>query len=168
MAGRGVGIGVGGGVPGGSGGVPVGGLDRPTTPRAGMGGARGPRAHRLMVPPPGYKFIPKHEKVCGEMGCFECYDIYCERCESKDRRIIELEMRNNELVKHITLLQARLFPREPPGGPGGSSRQGPSGAGGDAFAYVQSPVMYDPSLGLSYQATTTFTPAPGSRTPAMP
>ena len=32
------------------------------------------------------------------MGCFECYDIYCERCESKDRRIIELEMRNTELV----------------------------------------------------------------------
>lgn len=23
-------------------------------------------------------------EVCGEMGCFECYDIYCERCESKD------------------------------------------------------------------------------------
>ena len=40
-------------------------------------------------------------QVCQEMGCFECYDIYCERCESKDRRIIELEMRNTELVEAL-------------------------------------------------------------------
>ncbi|CAD7931018.1 unnamed protein product [Amoebophrya sp. A25] len=62
-----------------------------------------PRAHTLMIPPSGFKFVPKP-------GCFECYDIWCDRCESKDRRIIELEMRNNELVKHITLLQSKLFP----------------------------------------------------------
>eukprot|EP00913_Durusdinium_trenchii_P016699 g15698.t1 len=42
-------------------------------------GSRGARGHRLMVPPPGYKFIPRTEQVCQEMGCFECYDIYCER-----------------------------------------------------------------------------------------
>merc|ERR1719393_303749 len=115
----------------------------------------GAQRHRLMCPPPGYKFIPRKKEICGEMGCFECYDIYCERCESKDRRIIELEMRNNELVKHITLLQARLFPRggDNPGGAGG----GGGGAGGqEPFAYVQSPVLYDPSLGIPYQATTTF------------
>mmetsp|Transcript_102854 Transcript_102854/g.331849 ORF Transcript_102854/g.331849 Transcript_102854/m.331849 type:complete len:174 (-) Transcript_102854:149-670(-) len=134
----------------------------------------GRSGHRLMCPPPGYKFIPNREHVCREYGCFECYDIYCERCESKDRRIIELEMRNNELVKHITLLQARVFPR------GGESRvagtgasaagaaSGPLGSssGGDPFAYVQSPVLYDPGMGIQYQATTTFSPvAGGARIP---
>lgn len=69
------------------------------------------RGHHVMIPPPGYRFVPKQQHVCGQAGCFECYDIWCERCESKDRRILELEMRNNELVKHITLLQAKLFPR---------------------------------------------------------
>lgn len=48
-------------------------------------------------------------QVCGKPGCFECFDIYCERCESKDRRIIELEMRNNDLAKYITQLQAKIF-----------------------------------------------------------
>lgn len=77
-----------------------------------------------MIPPPGYRFVPKQQHVCGQAGCFECYDIWCERCESKDRRILELEMRNNELVKHITLLQAKLFPRAGMGspGPGGTTR----------------------------------------------
>ncbi|CDJ56589.1 hypothetical protein, conserved [Eimeria maxima] len=72
----------------------------------------GPRAHDetlLMIPPPGFKFIPRYETVCGQPGCFECFDIYCERCESKDRRIIELEMRNNDLAKYIAQLQARVF-----------------------------------------------------------
>eukprot|EP00933_Yihiella_yeosuensis_P065169 TRINITY_DN68856_c0_g1_i1.p1 TRINITY_DN68856_c0_g1~~TRINITY_DN68856_c0_g1_i1.p1 ORF type:complete len:161 (+),score=30.73 TRINITY_DN68856_c0_g1_i1:96-578(+) len=119
------------------------------------GASRGSQGHRLMCPPPGYKFIPRTENVCREMGCFECYDIYCERCESKDRRIIELEMRNTELVKHITLLQARLFPRE-----GGAQGGGAAGAGAppgaEPFAYVQSPVLYDPGMGVQYQATTTF------------
>ncbi|CAD7948227.1 unnamed protein product [Amoebophrya sp. A120] len=67
--------------------------------------------HTPMVPPVGFKFVPRQQHVCGQAGCFECYDIWCERCESKDRRIIELEMRNNELVKHITLLQSKLFPK---------------------------------------------------------
>eukprot|EP00440_Ansanella_granifera_P073508 gb/GFBE01079765.1/.p1 GENE.gb/GFBE01079765.1/~~gb/GFBE01079765.1/.p1 ORF type:complete len:163 (+),score=20.79 gb/GFBE01079765.1/:1-489(+) len=139
------------------------------------GPTRGSRGHKLMVPPPGYKFIPRTENVCQEMGCFECYDIYCERCESKDRRIIELEMRNTELVKHITLLQARLFPRDGSKGPGNAGGAGGSGgysggasgaAGGEPFAYVQSPVMYDPGMGIQYQATTTFSAAgsgPGQR-----
>ncbi|CAL1132975.1 unnamed protein product [Cladocopium goreaui] len=122
-------------------------------------GSRGARGHRLMVPPPGYKFIPRTEQVCQEMGCFECYDIYCERCESKDRRIIELEMRNTELVKHITLLQARLFPRDGQAPVAGRPAGGGSGAGGESFAYVQSPVMYDPGMGIQYQATTTFSAA---------
>ena len=68
-------------------------------------------SHPLMLPPPGYKFIPNSDRVCGKPGCFECFSIYCVRCESKDRRIVELELRNNELVKHITLLQGQLFPR---------------------------------------------------------
>eukprot|EP00930_Biecheleria_cincta_P036567 TRINITY_DN25065_c0_g1_i1.p1 TRINITY_DN25065_c0_g1~~TRINITY_DN25065_c0_g1_i1.p1 ORF type:complete len:163 (+),score=20.31 TRINITY_DN25065_c0_g1_i1:68-556(+) len=152
MATGGGGIAVGGGFAGGGG--------SPTTSRAGAP-ARSGRGHRLMVPPPGYKFIPRTENVCGEFGCFECYDIYCERCESKDRRIIELELRNTELVKHITLLQARLFPRDGSKGPapvaGGGSGSG--GGRGEPFAYVQSPVMYDPGLGVQYQATTTFSQA---------
>mmetsp|Transcript_21497 Transcript_21497/g.46729 ORF Transcript_21497/g.46729 Transcript_21497/m.46729 type:complete len:163 (-) Transcript_21497:29-517(-) len=119
----------------------------------GYGG--GGRQHKLMVPPPGYKFIPKREKVCGEAGCFECYDIYCERCESKDRRIIELEMRNTDLVKHLTLLQERLFKKDGGRG-GGAAGAGSPGQGGDGFAYVESPVLYDPSLQLQYQARTTF------------
>lgn len=66
--------------------------------------------------------FPPARQVCQEMGCFECYDIYCERCESKDschqllfeadslvpdltihqdRRIIELEMRNTELARAL-------------------------------------------------------------------
>eukprot|EP00929_Paragymnodinium_shiwhaense_P044170 TRINITY_DN22662_c0_g1_i1.p1 TRINITY_DN22662_c0_g1~~TRINITY_DN22662_c0_g1_i1.p1 ORF type:complete len:161 (+),score=38.64 TRINITY_DN22662_c0_g1_i1:86-568(+) len=121
----------------------------------GSGTYGGAQRHRLMCPPPGYKFIPRRKEICGEMGCFTCYDIYCERCESKDRRIIELEMRNNELVKHITLLQARLFPRggDAGGAPGGGGAQG----GQDQpFAYVQSPVLFDPSLGTNYQVTSTF------------
>lgn len=66
----------------------------------------------LMIPPPGFKFIPRFETVCGKPGCFECFDIYCERCESKDRRIVELEMRNNDLVKYITQVQGRIFGRD--------------------------------------------------------
>mmetsp|Transcript_86536 Transcript_86536/g.218188 ORF Transcript_86536/g.218188 Transcript_86536/m.218188 type:complete len:185 (+) Transcript_86536:3-557(+) len=122
-------------------------------------GARGQvsQGHRLMCPPPGYKFIPRKEKVCNETGCFECYDIYCERCESKDRRIIELEMRNTDLVKHLTLLQERLFKRDGGGRPGAvGGAAPPSVSQGDSFAYVQSPVLYDPSLQMQYQATTTF------------
>jgi len=99
-----------------------------------------------MIPPPGYRFVPKQQHVCGQAGCFECYDIWCERCESKDRRILELEMRNNELVKHITLLQAKLFPRAGMGSPG------PGGVMGQ----VQSPMMFDPSRGTDYTAATTF------------
>jgi hypothetical protein len=67
--------------------------------------------HGLMLPPPGYKFIPKSDKVCDKSGCFECYDIYCQRCESKDRRILELEMRNNEMAKYIAHLSSMLFPK---------------------------------------------------------
>ncbi|CEM01774.1 unnamed protein product [Vitrella brassicaformis CCMP3155] len=135
----------------------------------------------LMVPPPGYKFIPKRETVCGKPGCFECFDIYCERCEMKDRRIVELEMRNNDLVKYITLLQGRIFGTRA-GAAGGSSPSGaglpgsavgglgatPGGGGGtkpplvtgEPFAFIQSPVLYDPHLNISYIATTTFSPAP--------
>lgn len=80
-------------------------------------------SHGLMLPPPGYKFIPKTDRVCDKSGCFECYDIYCQRCESKDRRILELEMRNNEMAKYIAHLSGLLFPRgseEPtPRGPSG-------------------------------------------------
>uniref|UniRef100_A0A0G4GGG6 Uncharacterized protein n=1 Tax=Chromera velia CCMP2878 TaxID=1169474 RepID=A0A0G4GGG6_9ALVE len=137
----------------------------------------------LMIPPPGFKFIPKNETVCGKPGCFECFDIYCERCESKDRRIVELEMRNNDLVKYITQLQGRLFGTRMGGGGsnslggaqpffgankgvgGGPSSGGaggsPTGPGGEPFAYIQSPVLYDPNLNTSYVATTTFAPAPG-------
>ena len=68
-------------------------------------------SHGLMLPPPGYKFIPKSDRVCDKSGCFECYDIYCQRCESKDRRILELEMRNNEMAKYIAHLSSLLFPK---------------------------------------------------------
>lgn len=152
----------------------------------------------LMIPPPGYKFIPKSEFVCGKSGCFECYDIYCERCDSKDRRIVELEMRNNDLVKYITQLQGKLFgTRMSAGGTGGVTfASSPSGGGAtirnmnmitqsqkstftspstyasssapyssistaaEPFAYIQSPVLFDPSMNVSYVATTTFSPAP--------
>lgn len=150
----------------------------------------------LMIPPPGFKFIPRFEAVCGKPGCFECFDIYCERCESKDRRIVELEMRNNDLVKYITQLQGRMFGQRSGGGgvdvpqfraadpgihmgqmtPSGSS---PTGSGSTAvggtsnpFAYIQSPVLYDPNMNVSYVATTTFAPAPhdpaGASPPAPP
>merc|ERR1719424_374571 len=103
-----------------------------------------------MIPPIGFKFIQKQGSTCGGDGCFQCYDIYCERCESKDRRIIELEMRNNELVKHITLLQGQLFPRGEGGG-GGAAPSGGGGGGAEPFGFVQSPIMYDPGLGMQYQ-----------------
>lgn len=135
-------------------------VNQPGGSPSGFGGGYGAqyggsRGHRVMVPPPGYKFIPKIEKVCGESGCFECYDIYCERCESKDRRIIELEMRNTDLVKHLTLLQERLFKRDGTGRPGATGG-GAAGTPGEGFAYVESPVLYDPSLQMQYQARTTF------------
>ncbi|XP_026193909.1 uncharacterized protein LOC34621563 [Cyclospora cayetanensis] len=150
----------------------------------------------LMIPPPGFKFIPRYETVCGKPGCFECFDIYCERCESKDRRIIELEMRNNDLAKYITQLQARVFgpskltaaqaqgpalksphftqqqqPLNPQhhvqanGGdmrqtaPLGTSAVYPQPGSQEPFAYIQSPVLFDPTLNLSYVATTSFAPA---------
>ena len=74
-------------------------------------GLQSQSTHGLMIPPPGYKFIPKTDRVCDKSGCFECYDIYCQRCESKDRRILELEMRNNEMAKYIAHLSGLLFPR---------------------------------------------------------
>mmetsp|Transcript_19739 Transcript_19739/g.54304 ORF Transcript_19739/g.54304 Transcript_19739/m.54304 type:complete len:161 (-) Transcript_19739:202-684(-) len=151
-----------------------GGMDGGSGYNGGGGAASygGNMGHRLMCPPVGYKFIPRRKDICNQKGCFECYDIYCERCESKDRRIIELEMRNNELVKHITLLQARLFPRtEGGGGPNGGGAAGANGpgqgGGQEPFAYVQSPVLYDQSLGISYQATTTFNPV-GGQSPSTP
>jgi hypothetical protein len=86
-------------------------------------------------------------------------------------------LRNNELVKHITLLQGQLFPRNSPGLPAASasnnlpsqptSKPGAVGATGsgkppstaEPFAYVQSPVLFDPNLNMNYVATTTFSPA---------
>ncbi|KAF4733800.1 hypothetical protein FOZ63_012356, partial [Perkinsus olseni] len=85
---------------------------------------QGAASHALMLPPVGYKFIPKSDKVCGAPGCFECYDIYCQRCESKDRRIMELEMRNNDLCKNLTLLQGQLFAKIQQHQESGSSRKG--------------------------------------------
>ncbi len=126
-----------------------------------------------MLPPPGYKFIPNSDRVCGKPGCFECFSIYCVRCESKDRRIVELELRNNELVKHITLLQAQLFPRSSvtapspaaaaAGAAGKKTAPGISASGGpssqqEPFAFVQSPILFDPNLNMNYVATTTFSP----------
>lgn len=93
-------------------------------------------------------------------------------------------MRNNDLIKYITQLQCRIFagsaagtapsgkaPYQSPqqhqvpyhGGPGPSSAAiGAAGAStgtSSPFAYIQSPVLYDPNLSLSYVATTTFSPA---------
>lgn len=125
--------------------------------------------HPLMLPPPGYKFIPTSSQVCGKPGCFECFSIYCVRCESKDRRIVELELRNNELVKHITLLQGQLFPRTSSSPPAATAPSTASASKkvppptGDAFAFVQSPVLFDPNLNMNYVATTTFSPATGTR-----
>ncbi len=127
-----------------------------------------PPSHPLMLPPPGYKFIPNSDRVCGKPGCFECFSIYCVRCESKDRRIVELELRNNELVKHITLLQGQLFPRSTPAQPGASkpgvagpvaASKPPAAGGAEPFAFVQSPILFDPALNMNYVATTTFSPA---------
>eukprot|EP00922_Rhytidocystis_sp_ex-Travisia-forbesii_P000324 GHVS01000492.1.p1 GENE.GHVS01000492.1~~GHVS01000492.1.p1 ORF type:complete len:209 (-),score=57.25 GHVS01000492.1:250-876(-) len=166
----------------------------------------------LMVPPSGYKFIPQTEVVCGRAGCFECFDIYCERCDSKDRRIVELEMRNNDLTKYITKMQGMLLGTRGAGGGqqmvgggegepsmsaggganplagyagnaaaaasrggGGVGRGGSSlvgtggkgrGAGGGQLGYIQSPVLYDPSMDLSYVALTTFEPVQRSSTQA--
>ncbi|KAF8821338.1 hypothetical protein IE077_002138 [Cardiosporidium cionae] len=140
----------------------------------------------LMIPPPGFKFIPKSETICGKSGCFECFDIYCERCESKDRRIVELEMRNNDLVKYVTQLQGKLFGTRNPdekitSGPPGKnlvsnalSRPLPLGLQEinqsanivrEPFGGIQSPLLYDPKLNLSYVATTTFSPAPHKNFP---
>jgi hypothetical protein len=133
-------------------------------------------SHPLMLPPPGYKFIPNSDKVCGKPGCFECFSIYCVRCESKDRRIVELELRNNELVKHITLLQAQLFPRSSSSSASAassaaaataaaaiSSTKRPPPSTAEPFAFVQSPILFDPNLNMNYVATTTFSPVTNPR-----
>jgi len=128
----------------------------------------------LMVPPPGFKFIPKSELVCGKPGCFECFDIYCERCESKERRIVELEMRNNDLVKYVTQLQGRIFGSgADPTSIGGQLGATPTGANvrgapDNPFAFVQSPVLYDPNLNINYIATTSFSPAPKEHAARIP
>ena len=75
-------------------------------------------------------------------------------------------------MKHITLLQGQLFPRNSPGLPAPSSSApatkpaavGATGSGkppstAEPFAYVQSPVLFDPNLNMNYVATTTFSPA---------
>eukprot|EP01054_Gregarina_sp_Poly1_P001862 Gregarina_sp_Poly_1__1861@NODE_1485_length_4019_cov_34_970648_g577_i1_p2_GENE_NODE_1485_length_4019_cov_34_970648_g577_i1NODE_1485_length_4019_cov_34_970648_g577_i1_p2_ORF_typecomplete_len200_score24_28_NODE_1485_length_4019_cov_34_970648_g577_i134064005 len=165
----------------------------------------------LMVPPAGFKFVPRTSTICGKAGCFECFDIYCDRCESKDRRIIELELRNSDLVKYLTQLQGKFFGRisttETPllatgtqrndaavlndimansrhdaagiqqifrsaapaaqqpflAAPNSRIQSGPppddGKIKGEAFAYIQSPVLYDPNLNITYVATTTFAPA---------
>lgn len=174
----------------------------------------------LMIPPAGYKFVPRSSTICGKAGCFECFDIYCERCESKDRRIIELELRNSDLVKYLTQLQGKFFGRNstvnqeaPAMGTqqqdvatlndilqatagntsqptavnnlqqmfrsaapalqqpfiGGSRIQsGPPPSDtrikGEPFAHIQSPVLYDPNLNITYIATTTFAPASTANT----
>ncbi|KAF4693520.1 hypothetical protein FOZ60_010700 [Perkinsus olseni] len=115
---------------------------------------QGAASHALMLPPVGYKFIPK----------------------SKDRRIMELEMRNNDLCKNLTLLQGQLFAKiqqhresgsAPVGGETVQSSQPTFRPGGppsanmkDAFAYVQSPVLHDPVSNRNYVATTTYTSPP--------
>merc|ERR1719401_2914683 len=101
-----------------------------------------------MVPPPGYKFIPRTEKICGEPGCFECYDVFCERCETKDRRIIELEMRAADMAKHINLLHARLQ-KTPQGSAiggavGGAAQQATASGPGQPIASMRSPMLEDP------------------------
>ncbi len=117
--------------------------------------------HPLMLPPPGYKFIPNSSQVCGKAGCFECFNIYCVRCESKDRRIVELELRNNELVKHITLLQGQLFPRASGTSAASTTKKPPTTA--EPFAFVQSPILFDPNLNMNYVATTSFSPVTNAR-----
>mmetsp|Transcript_28302 Transcript_28302/g.49445 ORF Transcript_28302/g.49445 Transcript_28302/m.49445 type:complete len:130 (-) Transcript_28302:54-443(-) len=47
------------------------------------------------------------------------------------------------------------------GGGGGGGGGAGGGGGGEPFAFVQSPIMFDPGLGMQYQATTTFAPAGG-------
>lgn len=86
-------------------------------------------------------------------------------------------MRNNDLVKYITQLQSRMFGQrgssEHPGvpqpitQPESHGAPAPVGSGVGAtinstsspFAYIQSPVLYDPNMNVSYVATTTFSPA---------
>ncbi|CAK0859592.1 unnamed protein product [Prorocentrum cordatum] len=132
-------------------------------PRAAGGASQygGPSGHRLMVPPPGYKFIPRTEKICGQYGCFECYDIFCERCETKDRRIIELEMRAADMARHVQTLYSKLQ-RTPqggatggPGSPGAASPSSGTALAGQPFATTRSPVLEDPHRG-AYIAQTDY------------
>ena len=133
----------------------------------GGGGGEAPRAAGgapqhggpQMVPPPGYKFTPRTEKICGQRGCFERYDIFCERCETKDRRIIELEMRAADMARHVQTLYSKQQ-RTPQGGaPGGSPGAASPSAGtalaGQPFATTRSPVLEDPHRG-AYIAQTDY------------
>ena len=50
---------------------------------------------------------------------------------------------------------------------GGVSTGGAAGGSNDPFAFVQSPVLYDPALNMPYVATTAFTsPQPGAARPS--
>ncbi|EZG44159.1 hypothetical protein GNI_151380 [Gregarina niphandrodes] len=143
--------------------------------------------HESMVPPPGYTFIFSSQ-ACDVVGCFECIKIHCDKCDMKDRLNLELERKNRELVKYIEKLQHRLLdhPAESPlefgsgqygfsyAGTGqlgsvGSTKEGKIGKVVEgtppqieldrAFAYIKSPVLFDPNLNRMYTALTLFIPA---------
>ena len=110
-------------------------------------------------PAAGVQFIPRTEKICGQYGCFECYDIFCERCETKDRRIIELEMRAADMARHVQTLYSKLQ-RTPQGGasggsPGAASPSAGTALAGQPFATTRSPVLEDPHRG-AYIAQTDY------------
>ena len=64
--------------------------------------------------PPGFQLVPR-KTMCGLPGCLDCNDIFCQRCEAKERdlldlrrNVFELESRAKHQQEYITQLQFRL------------------------------------------------------------
>lgn len=91
----------------------------------------------LMVAPAGYRFYRRSGNVCELGGCFLCTDILCDRCDSKDRRILELELKIEDLVRYVGDLQGLVL-----------------GRGIRIGKQLRSPIFFEPNLRVSYQAIT--------------
>ncbi|KAL8444514.1 hypothetical protein Emed_006211 [Eimeria media] len=131
----------------------------------------GPGAHddsMLMIPPPGFKFIPRYEtaKVFGAPSTHQHPGtgvlLPSQAAAAAAGRPFHQQPSSMQPQQQSQQQPPTEGARAAPGGPptpaGLGYGQQPAGQA-EPFAYIQSPVLFDPTLNLSYVATTSFSPA---------